>query len=422
MARRSGSPGTPANDADRSDPSPMTVMYRSFLLLACLLLAWLLVAGAAAAEPVVSGLRLGENGPQTRFVIDISQDAEAEIFTLADPYRLVIDLPATDFRTGSQGLSDGRGLVSRYRYGLFKPGVSRIVLDLEAPAALDRFFTLPPQGPHAHRLVFDLKPTSRADFLKRVKQPALVQRRPPKPRPALAAARKVREKRVVVVDAGHGGIDPGAPGALGVPEKVITLAVAREAVRRLEATGRYKAILTRDRDIYLRLRQRVDFARRAEADLFVSLHADSLDNRRVRGATVYTLSETASDKEAAALAARENKADLVAGVDLAREAPEVASILIDLAQRETMNYSARFANYLIPELKDRVTLRRNTHRFAGFVVLKAPDVPSILLEMGYLSNRQDAAMLGSVRGRTRVATALVAAVDRYFAAVDREAF
>ncbi|RMD90371.1 MAG: N-acetylmuramoyl-L-alanine amidase, partial [Alphaproteobacteria bacterium] len=232
----------------------------------------------------------------------------------------------------------------------------------------------------------------------------------------------VAGRRIIVVDAGHGGNDPGAPGVAGVPEKKITLDVAREAARQLEATGRYHALLTRDRDVYIGLRDRVAFARHHKADLFVSLHADSIKNRRVRGATVYTLSETASDAEAADLAARENKADILAGLDLDVEAPEVANILIDLAQRETMNYSARFANYLLPELKDRVVLRRNSHRFAGFVVLKAPDVPSVLVEMGYMSNRDDARFLGSARGRKEIAAALVAAVDRYFRAVEREQF
>ena len=381
----------------------------------------LLFVGMAAAQPAVSGLRLGENGERTRFVIDIDHEVEPSIFTLADPWRLVVDLPEVRFETASQGLAEGRGLVSRYRYGLFSPGTSRIVLDLAGPAKVERFFALPPQGTNGVRLVFDMVATPRAEFMASLRKPTRV--REDRPAPVVAAAgRKANGRRVVVIDAGHGGTDPGAPGANGVPEKAITLGVAREVARQLEATGRYRAVLTRDRDVYLRLPQRVEIARRAGAELFISLHADALDDRRVNGATVYTLSERASDAEAAALAARENKADILAGIDLGEAEPDVANILLDLAWRETMNYSARFANYLIPELGSRITLRRNSHRFAGFVVLKAPDVPSVLVEMGYMSNRRDATFLASDAGRSNIATALVAAVDRYFAAAEREQY
>src|SRR5690606_18852661 len=200
-------------------------------------------------------------------------------------------------------------------------------------------------------------------------------------------------RRLIVIDAGHGGVDPGAISVTGMQEKVITLSAAKVIKEVLEKTGRYEVMLTRDRDIFLPLRQRFEIARRARADLFISLHADSFKTSDVRGASVYTLSERASDREAALLAAKENKADIIAGIDLQGEAPEVSSILIDLARRETMNYSAHFATLLVQELGEAVMLRRNTHRFAGFMVLKAPDVPSVLLEMGYLSNPQDAKAL-----------------------------
>ncbi len=384
----------------------------------------LLSSTVARAAPVVSGLRLGENGSKTRFVIDIDERVEPRVFTLADPYRLVIDLPAVRFQLAGQGRGEGRGVVARFRYGRFTRTRSRIVLDLTSPARLERYFALPPQGRSRHRLVFDLVPTDRARFLADLKRPQKVAAKSPEAVSTTTEPRHAERngRRIIVVDAGHGGNDPGAPGAAGVPEKMITLGVAKEVARALEATGRYHAILTRDSDVYIGLKKRVAIARRHKADLFVSLHADSLKNRRVRGATVYTLSETASDAEAAALAARENKADILAGLDLEVEAPEVANILIDLAQRETMNYSARFANYLLPELRHRVVLRRNSHRFAGFVVLKAPDVPSVLIEMGYMSNREDARFLGSQKGRREIAAALVAAIDRYFRAVEREQF
>ena len=398
----------------------MTRLWK-ICLIVCAALAMAAPLETVRAEPAVSGLRLGQNSDRTRFVIDIDRKVEPTIFTLAEPERLVIDLPKVAFTLEGQGVGDGRGLVSRFRYGLFDTDTSRIVLDLERAAAIDRFFVLPPQGPHRYRLVLDLVPTSRKRFLASIKRPQPVR---DTPRSAVAKAKPPEPprhdtERVVVLDAGHGGNDPGAPGVNGVPEKSITLAVAKEAYALLKASGRYRPLLTRNRDVYIKLRDRVAFARANHADLFISLHADSLDNRRVRGATVYTLSETASDAEAAALAERENRADIVAGVDLAREAPEVADILIDLARRETMNYSARFANYLIPELDRRLVLRRNSHRFAGFVVLKAPDVPSILLEMGYMSNATDAAMLTSKAGQKRIAQALLKSVDRYFDTVEQ---
>jgi N-acetylmuramoyl-L-alanine amidase len=185
--------------------------------------------------------------------------------------------------------------------------------------------------------------------------------------------------------------------------------------RELRSRGRYRVVLTRDRDVFLRLRTRVEKARKAGADLFVSLHADSIKSRRFRGASVYTLSEKASDAEAARLAEWENKADIIAGLDLNRQSDEVTNILIDLAQRETMNFSAKFANILLPEIGKVGPLLRKSHRFAGFAVLKAPDIPSVLVEMGYLSNRDDERMLTSPKRRSKLVRAIATAIDKYFA-------
>ncbi len=227
-------------------------------------------------------------------------------------------------------------------------------------------------------------------------------------------------RRIVVLDPGHGGQDPGAIGVNGTYEKTITLAVAREAKRQLEVTGRYRVHLTRDRDEFLRLRERVQRARNFKAELFISIHADSIGSSDTRGASVYTLSDTSSDAEAAALAARENRADIIAGVDLTQESREVANILIDLAQRETMNRSAGFAYVLVRELGREIRIIPvSPHRFAGFAVLKAPDVPAVLLELGYLSNRQDEALLKQGEHRRRVGQALQRAVDAFFAAAAR---
>lgn len=244
-------------------------------------------------------------------------------------------------------------------------------------------------------------------------------------KPAEAAAARVsmpvparrplspKAQRVVVLDAGHGGADPGAIGVSGVYEKDITLAAVREIRRALEDTGRYKVLLTRNDDRFIRLRDRVEFARRAGAELFVSVHADSVSSRDVRGASVYTLSATASDSEAAALAEKENKADLIAGLDLSGESSEVTNILINLAQRETMNQSAAFAGHVVEHLSDATGLLPNPHRFAGFAVLKAPDIPSVLIELGFLSNRSDERALLKSDNRTRVASAVAKAIDGY---------
>jgi N-acetylmuramoyl-L-alanine amidase len=219
---------------------------------------------------------------------------------------------------------------------------------------------------------------------------------------------------VVVIDPGHGGIDPGAVGRHKVYEKVITLAMAEQLRKELTRRGRYRVVLTRDKDTFVRLRDRVAIARAAGADLFLSLHADSIANSKVRGASVYTLSETASDKEAADLAAQENKADLIAGMDLTGESTEVTNILIDLAQRETMNHSAAFARILVDDMADLTKFVRKSHRFAGFAVLKAPDVPSVLIEMGYLSNSADEARLLKASYRANLAKAIAEAIDAYF--------
>ena len=236
------------------------------------------------------------------------------------------------------------------------------------------------------------------------------------PRPPVA--RRARGKRIIVVDPGHGGPDPGTIGARGTFEKHVTLAMAKEIKHQLEQTGRYKVVLTRDRDIFLRLGDRVALAREAQADLFLSIHADSIPDGSARGPSVYTLSEKASDREAAELAEKENKADVIAGLDLSHETPEVSTILIDLAQRETMNRSAHFAAGLIGEIRKETAVLRNTHRFAGFAVLKAPDVPSVLVELGFLSNPAEEKSLASRAHRVRLAQAVARATDRFFTRVE----
>lgn len=387
---------------------------RAFLRMICLAVLALAAVHSGAQARTVSDIRVGDNEGITRFVVEADQPLKYSLFTLADPHRVVIDISEAQF--ASSYAAKGGGLIARYRFGLFEPGTSRIVLDLSGPATVHKHFALPPAGKTGHRLVVDLKPTSRENFLANARSARDMPQTTTESAPPIdrSEPRPEQVRRLIVIDAGHGGVDPGAISVTGMQEKVITLSAAKVIKEVLEKTGRYEVMLTRDRDIFLPLRQRFEIARRARADLFISLHADSFKTSDVRGASVYTLSERASDREAALLAAKENKADIIAGIDLQGEAPEVSSILIDLARRETMNYSAHFATLLVQELGEAVMLRRNTHRFAGFMVLKAPDVPSVLLEMGYLSNPQDAKALATRASQEKIGHAIRRAVDNYF--------
>ncbi|MFQ5785970.1 MAG: N-acetylmuramoyl-L-alanine amidase [Alphaproteobacteria bacterium] len=377
----------------------------------------LLVAGTAFAKPAVVGVRIGVHPDSTRVVLDLTANLDYRVFTLPTPYRVVIDLPEVEWRVTTANLAPGRGLVQRFRYGLFRPGTSRLVVDVGAPVSVRKVFMLRPTADFGYRLVLDLAAVAAGEF-RRMGQPPSA--KPPSAPGATAGGgvSKRGGKPVIVIDPGHGGVDPGTTSVGGVYEKHITLAAARELKRQLDATGRYTVVMTRRRDVFISLARRVEIAREAGARLFISLHADAIADRAVRGVSVYTLSENASDAEAEALAAKENTSDIIAGVDLSLAAydPDVASILIDLAQRDTTNASVDFTKFLTPELGKAARLLRKTHRFAGFRVLKAPDVPSVLIELGYLSNRRDERMLRDPDGRKKLMQAVVRATNRYFTA------
>ena len=367
----------------------------------------------AIAGISVTGVRIGDYQTKTRFVLDLSERLPYQIFALADPYRIVVDLPEVEWKFDLKA-PPRRGLVTGFRYGLFAPGKSRIVIDTGAPVKVSKAFLLEPNGRLSYRLVLDFQKITREAFLRDVRRLPPSPKARARPLPSRPVRRQSRGLPVIAIDPGHGGVDPGAIGASGSREKKITLALARELRRQLLASGRYRVVMTRDRDVFRRLRSRIAIAQRAGARLFISLHADSIENRRIRGGSVYTLSETASDKEAEALAKKENKADLIAGLDLSDQSPLVAKILIDLRQRLTKNQSAIFAGGLIRELGKTMRMLRNTHRFAGFAVLKAPEIPSVLVELGYLSNATDERLMRHRRHRSRVATAIVRAVNGYF--------
>ncbi|MFQ5773946.1 MAG: N-acetylmuramoyl-L-alanine amidase [Kiloniellaceae bacterium] len=373
---------------------------------------------AALAQPTVTAVRVGEHPDKTRFVMELSEAPRYRVFTLPDPFRVVIDLPELRWKPPSDVLRDGNGLISAMRFGLFAPGTSRVVLDMRTAVRVKSVFLIPPQEGYPHRFVVDMVAVSRKTFFADGRAVPFVSRPPLAPlRAAIVTPPKPKAdtRPTIVIDPGHGGVDPGARSLTGVNEKDIALAYARELKRRLEATGRYRVVMTRNKDIFVRLRDRMDMAQRLGGDLFISLHANNHELAKIRGASVYTLSEKASDAAAGALAAKENKADIIAGIDLSDQPEVVSKILIDLAQRETMNLSKQFANMLVQKLGRVTPLLRNTHRFAGFAVLKSPTVPSVLLEIGYLSNRAEERLLRSPKHRAGITAATVRAIEAYFA-------
>lgn len=381
---------------------------------------------AAAAEPpatvptteslpVATDTRLGGDAAQTRFVMDLSRKVDIRVFTLADPYRVVVDIPQVTFALPPKTGENGRGLVKAFRFGLVMKGGSRLVFDLAKPAKVDKAFVVDAAAGAPARLVLELVATDRESFLRRVTLDAKQGRSElpaVKSEPAESDARPL-----VILDPGHGGPDTGAKGPNGELEKDIVLNFALRLKQRLEDAGKYRIQMTRSDDTFIPLADRVHIARNAGAALFVSIHADSLPNGEgdARGATVYTLSETASDSESARVADEENRADVIAGVDLKTEPDDVAGILIDLAQRETKSLSTQFAHKLVSDLKSATLLHKTPIKSARFRVLRAPDIPSVLVELGYVSNREDLRSLLSDGWRSRTADSIARAIDEYFA-------
>lgn len=371
----------------------------------------------AGAPLVATTARIAGDEKRTRFVVDLTGEVSFAVFPLSEPHRIVIDLPQLQFAFPPGSGREGRGLVASWRYGLLAVGKSRVVIDLARAAAVDKAFVLPPVDAQPGRLVLDLVAVDEAAFVAEAARARDLRTATldGATAPALGALREGRVRPLIVVDAGHGGIDTGAAGVQGTLEKQITLDFASLLKRKLEGTGLFEVRLTRDDDVFVALDSRTDFARRLAADLFVSIHADAAPQSYVRGATVYTVSERASDAEAAAIAAQENRSDVIAGVDLHETSDDVADILIDLARRETKTMSHRAAESLIGELGARTKLNANPHRYAGFRVLRAHDVPSVLVELGYMTNRHDEALMLSEEWRDGTAEAMVVAIRNFFA-------
>lgn len=374
---------------------------------------------ATPGQPVVMSARIGEHPGLTRFVLELSDPVAPRVFTLAEPDRVIMDLPDVLWRVGTPDRPSGRGVIRGYRYGTFRLGESRLVIDLNRPVSLAPLLIIPPKDGNGYRVVLDFTPTSREEFVRSAGWPGdLAAKRGTSKEHAVDAAGSFAPEasaaKVIVLDPGHGGADSGTIGLNGTREKNLVLNEARRVAGVLQKRG-YIVHLTRDTDVYIPLERRVDAARDFHADLFISLHADSNPSPDVYGASVYTLSEAGSDREAAELARKENQSDVVAGVDLSAQSSPVASILIGLAQRDTINRSIRFAEALVGQL-GRVTdtLPRDPHRSAAFVVLKAPDVPAVLIELGYLTSPRDSVQMGTEQWRNDVSLAIADAVDRQF--------
>ena len=391
-------------------------------LMACALLAVMFLLSGyrlpladAADLPVATAARLAGDQTRTRFVADLSAPVGYAVYVLANPYRVMIDLPQINFQLPEAAGKVSRGLVGQFRYGPVGEGQSRIVLETAGPVLIEKSFILPPQPGQPARIVVDLVKTTEEAFAQKLKaaadqETASIDPAPETPKPAPA----LRRKRVVI-DPGHGGIDPGAIGVRKTKEKDVVLAFGLKLKQILEATGQVDVIMTRADDRFLTLKERVKVARDNEADLFIAIHADTVRGQDVRGATIYTLSEKASDAEAEALAHKENRADIIAGVDLETENEQVTDILIDLVQRESKTHSLVFAKKAVNEMGPVTAFTGKPMRSAGFMVLKAPDVPSVLVELGYLSSRQDESQLTSPAWQEKVASAMARAVTTYFA-------
>jgi N-acetylmuramoyl-L-alanine amidase len=340
---------------------------------------------------------------------------------MVDPDRIVVDLGEVNFQVDpSVGRASAKrdAIIKAFRFGLFEPGKSRVVIDLGRPACVGKVETTPiAKGAAPSRLSIELKRCEPSAFSAAAARQVADGAASAPSAPAPADANPNSGPPVIVLDPGHGGVDGGAYGVGGAMEKTIVFEYALELKRRLEALNRFKVVLTRNGDQYVSLEDRVRIGREANASLFVSIHADAVSEggADVSGATVYTCSERASDAEAARIAEHENAADKAAGVDRKAEAPQVADILFDLKRRETRTYAHAFSRGVVQQLQGATRLNHNPERSAGFVVLKAPDFPSVLVELGYLSNPQDVRSLTSPEWRAKTVAAMAGAIDRFFA-------
>lgn len=383
-----------------------------FLLLIGL---WVILAPAVADAQAIVRTLLEKNTDKEFVVFQTTGPVKhKKVFILPNPDRVVVDLESVSGSGVGMPPPNGTSLVRAIRFGQFDAQTSRLVIDLAGPVKTASLHQFSATGNQPHRIVIELEP--RAQGSGTVQGMVQEQRKhyPAAPPPPAA---KLPSKPIIVIDAGHGGKDPGARGVKGSWEKDITLAYALALRKELLRTGRYDVVLTRETDMFILLHERVKIAQRAKGAAFISLHADSAPGgSKARGLSIYTLSENASDEESAALAAQENQADIIDGLDLgAAVDKDVANILIDLAQRETKNKSARLADLMVARFSEQgIRLLPNTHRYAGFRVLKAPDVPSVLVEAGFLSHPEEEQLVKSDAYRQKVIKGIIYGLDALF--------
>jgi N-acetylmuramoyl-L-alanine amidase len=360
-------------------------------------------AAAAAQTDGAAGVlkvRLGGDAQQTRIVVELDHSVSGRLLKSEDPRRVVVSLPQVAAAGGMQG--QGAGLVKSWAIDETAGG-AQVKLELVRAAVVKRRFLLAPgDGVSVYRYVIDLAEAGATLAPAKAAAPRIEKVKAP-----LQPVRPA--KKVVVIDAGHGGKDPGAQGADN-REKDLTLAAARALRDQLEKSGRYKVVLTRDTDVFIPLERRVQIARRANADLFISLHADSGASASLRGATVYTLSEKGADRAARQAFDRGGFID----VSLPGSDEAVNRILLDLTQRGTVNRSASFAEVLLQRVGDRTQLLQRSHRDAGYMVLLAPDVPAVLMEMGFITNSEDERLLADPSRRRNLMEGVAEAIDDYF--------
>ncbi len=391
------------------------------------------------ALPFVFAPQVVHRKGKTHFSMRMSAKLPTRAFVLAEPARVVVEIPDVEFRFVDSGKDKSSGLVRGFRYGRFSQNRSRIVFDVTGavkieragvravPIATDTRGEEEGEGEALYTLV--LSPTDRVSFEKAAALAAAQQRAPRVHHARLndatlsgksssyneeADAVSHARQPVIVLDPGHGGIDGGTTGRAGTREKVVVLAFAKSLRQYLQTHGQFQVLLTREDDRFVSLPDRLQFAKDAKADLFISIHADAFNENSVRGTTVYTLSKKASDRYAAAYAQKENAADLVAGLSTADMPATVASILDELMLRETKAFSILLARQLISNIKKVTQVRKYPHKRANFFVLSAPDIPSVLIELGYMSNARDEQRLRSLQWRDKVAQTIATAIQGYF--------
>ncbi len=371
----------------------------------------------ANAGVVATSIAIEVDGQRTRFVAEVSGVLAFDVRVSGNPDQIIIASKGLRFNLPKGAGRKVKGLASKMRYGVDEKGTSQFVIDTQGFAKIVSSQLVPKKGKRKARIVveFELATPVSAVGPDDVVVTGSLTAAPPRPTLLPGLAARLAGKKVIVIDAGHGGMDPGAVSPRKVKEKDVVLAFAQELSRSLLATGRYEVVLTRDDDRFVTLAERVKVARSNQADLFVAIHADTVRGPSARGTTIYTLSETGSDEEAEALAQKENKADVIGGIDLGQQNSAVADILIDLALRESKGSAVLFSRVALSHLTGKTTLTGVPLRSAGFVVLKAPDVPSVLIELGYLSSKEDEKNMISPAWRATLAEALANAVDDHFA-------